>query len=213
MRDERPGSLDLAATGRIDVGAEVRERTGSSRRILTVPNLLSAARIVLIPVFVTLLLDSDTRVPGFILLSLLVSTDWVDGLIARRTGQVTELGKVLDPVADRLALAAALITFVAVDAIPLWAALLVLVRDAVILGAGIVLGARGIRIAVRPMGKYATFTLWWGIGLIAWSNFGFVMDDVAAVIGWVWFIVGVIEYYAATAAYVGDVRRALSGKV
>ena len=188
---------------------DVERRDESSRRLLTVPNVLSAARIALIPVFVILLLDADTRVPGFVLLAVLVSTDWVDGAIARRTGQVTELGKVLDPVADRLALAAALITFLAVDAIPLWAALLVLVRDALILVAGAILGARGIRIAVRPMGKYATFTLWWGIALIAWSNFGFVMDDVAAVIGWVWFVVGVVEYYAATVAYIGDVRHAL----
>lgn len=191
----------------------VGERKESSRRLLTVPNLLSGARIALIPVFVILLLDSDTRVPGFVLLWVLAATDWVDGFIARRTGQVTELGKVLDPLADRLILAAALITFVAVDAIPLWAALLVLVRDALVLAAGIVLGARGIRIAVRPMGKYATFTLWWGIGLIAWSNFRFVLDDVAAVIGWVWFVVGVIEYYAATVAYVGDVRHALRRSV
>lgn len=182
----------------------------ASRRILTVPNLLSGIRIALIPVFVILLLDTDTRVPGFALLAAVVSTDWVDGAIARRTGQVTELGKVLDPLADRLALAAAVITFVAVDAIPLWAALLVLVRDAIVLSVGLVLGARGIRIAVRPMGKYATFTLWWGIGFIAWSSFGFAMDDVAAVIGWAWFLVGVVEYYAATAAYAADVRRAVA---
>lgn len=188
---------------------DVERRDESSRRLLTVPNVLSAARIALIPVFVILLLDGDTRVAGFVLLLVVVSTDWVDGAVARRTGQVTELGKVLDPVADRLALAAALITFLAVDAIPLWAALLVLVRDALILVAGAVLGARGIRIAVRPMGKYATFTLWWGIGFIAWSNLSFVLDDVAAVIGWVWFVVGVVEYYAATVAYIGDVRHAL----
>jgi cardiolipin synthase len=191
------------------VDLDVERRDESSRRLLTVPNVLSAARIALIPVFVILLLDGDTRVAGFVLLLVVVSTDWVDGAVARRTGQVTELGKVLDPVADRLALAAALITFLAVDAIPLWAALLVLVRDALILVAGAVLGARGIRIAVRPMGKYATFTLWWGIGFIAWSNLSFVMDDVAAVIGWVWFVVGVVEYYAATVAYIGDVRHAL----
>jgi cardiolipin synthase (CMP-forming) len=191
------------------VDLDVERRDESSRRLLTVPNVLSAARIALIPVFVILLLDGDTRVAGFVLLLVVVSTDWVDGAVARRTGQVTELGKVLDPVADRLALAAALITFLAVDAIPLWAALLVLVRDALILVAGAVLGARGIRIAVRPMGKYATFTLWWGIGFIAWSNLSFVMDDVAAVIGWVWFVVGIVEYYAATVAYIGDVRHAL----
>jgi cardiolipin synthase (CMP-forming) len=209
VRFRSPGSLNLAASGRIDVSVDVERREDSSRRLLTIPNLLSGARIALIPVFVILLLDSDTRVPGFVLLWILVATDWVDGFIARRTGQVTELGKVLDPLADRLILAAALITLVAVDAIPLWAALLVLIRDALVLAAGIVLGARGIRIAVRPIGKYATFTLCWGIALIAWSNFGFVMDDVAAVIGWVWFVVGVIEYYAATVAYVGDVRQAL----
>lgn len=191
------------------MGLDVDQRQESSRRLLTIPNVLSAARIALIPVFVILLLDGDTRVAGFFLLLVVVSTDWVDGAVARRTGQVTELGKVLDPVADRLALGAALITFLAVDAIPLWAALLVLVRDGLILVAGAVLGARGIRIAVRPMGKYATFTLWWGIGFIAWSSFGFVMDDVAAVIGWVWFIVGILEYYAATVAYIGDVQHAL----
>jgi cardiolipin synthase (CMP-forming) len=195
------------------VDLDVERRDESSRRVLTVPNVLSAARIALIPVFVILLLDSDTRVPGFVLLWVLVATDWVDGFIARRSGQVTELGKVLDPLADRLILAAALITFVRVDAIPLWAALLVLVRDALVLTAGILLGAQGIRIAVRPIGKYATFTLCWGIGLIAWSNFGFVVDDVAAVIGWVWFVVGVIEYYVATAAYIGDVRHALRRSV
>jgi cardiolipin synthase (CMP-forming) len=195
------------------VDLDVERRDESSRRVLTVPNVLSAARIALIPVFVILLLDSDTRVPGFVLLWVLVATDWVDGFIARRSGQVTELGKVLDPLADRLILAAALITFVRVDAIPLWAALLVLVRDALVLTAGILLGAQGIRIAVRPIGKYATFTLCWGIGLIAWSNFGFVVDDVAAVIGWVWFVVGVIEYYVATVAYIGDVRHALRRSV
>jgi cardiolipin synthase (CMP-forming) len=184
----------------------------ASRRLLTVPNLLSGARIALIPVFVVLLLDPDTRVLGYALLVVVFSTDWVDGYIARRTGQVTELGKLLDPVADRLALAAALITFVVVDALPLWAALVVLVRDAVVLIVGTVLGARGIRIAVRPIGKYATFTLWWGVGLIAWSRFDFAMDDVAAVVGWVWFVVGVIEYYAATVAYAGDVREAVAGR-
>ena len=66
----------------------------------------------------------------------MVATDWVDGLVARRTGQVSELGKVLDPTADRLAIAAGLIAFVVRGVIPLWAALLILVRDAVVLIAG-----------------------------------------------------------------------------
>src|SRR4051794_32098916 len=79
---------------------------GSGGRVLTVPNVISALRIVLIPVFVTLILDEDTTTAGLIMFGCVVATDWVDGTIARRAGQVSELGKVLDPVADRLAIAA-----------------------------------------------------------------------------------------------------------
>src|SRR4051794_31177475 len=109
----------------------------SSNRVLTLPNLISFVRILLIPVFVLLLLNDGTERAGLLLLGFVVSTDWVDGQVARRTGQVSEVGKILDPVADRLAIAAALITLVVVDAFPLWAALLILVRDAAILLAGI----------------------------------------------------------------------------
>jgi cardiolipin synthase len=180
-----------------------------SRRILTTPNALSAIRILLIPAFVLLIVEENTRLGGFLLLGAVVSTDWVDGYIARRTGQVTELGKLLDPLADRLAMAAALITFVATDLLPLWAALVILVRDAVVLGAGIWLAITGgPRIEVRTIGKYATFTLMWGLPLIAWGNAELPADDLARVLGWVWFPVGAIEYYAAAAAYARDLRGA-----
>jgi cardiolipin synthase len=181
----------------------------ASRRILTTPNALSAIRILLIPAFVLLIVEEDTRLGGFLLLGAVVSTDWVDGYIARRTGQVTELGKLLDPLADRLAMAAALITFVATDLLPLWAALVILVRDGVVLGAGIWLAITGgPRIEVRTIGKYATFTLMWGLPLIAWGNAGLPADDLARVLGWVWFPVGAIEYYAAAVAYARDLRGA-----
>jgi len=187
------------------------KRPGS--RVLTVPNALSAIRILLIPAFVLLILDQGTRLAGFFLLAAVVSTDWVDGYIARRTGQVTELGKLLDPLADRLAMAAALITFVATDLLPLWAALVILVRDAVVLGAAIWLALTGgPRIEVRAIGKYATFTLMWGLPLIAWGNAGLPADDLATVLGWVWFPVGAIEYYAAAAMYVRDLREAYAAR-
>lgn len=191
--------------------AERSSESLSTRRIATVPNLLSAIRIVLIPAFVFLLIGEETRVAGFLLLGLVVSTDWVDGYIARRTGQVSELGKILDPVADRLALAAALITFVVLDAVPLWAALLVIVRDAVVLVVGgIAALARGVRIEVSAMGKYATFTLMWGIPLVAWGNLGIFPDDAFRVIGWTWFLVGLVEYYAATVGYAIALRQAFA---
>lgn len=184
----------------------------AARRVLTIPNALSAIRILLIPVFVILITDPDTRPGGFLLLGAVQSTDWVDGYIARRTGTVTRLGAILDPLADRLAVGAALITFVAVDIFPLWAALLVLVRDALILLAtAVLIVAGGPRIEVRRIGKIATFTLMWGIPMIAWGNAGLIFDDFMQVLGWIWFAVGLTEYYAATVAYAGDLRRALEG--
>ena len=181
----------------------------SNRRVLTVPNALSAIRILLIPAFVVLILEPDSRLAGFLLLAAVVSTDWVDGYIARRTGQVTELGKLLDPLADRLAMAAALIVFVVTDLLPLWAALVILVRDALVLGVAVWLAVTGgPRIDVRPIGKYATFTLMWGLPLIAWGNAGLPADDLATVLGWVWFPVGAIEYYAAAVVYTRDLRQA-----
>lgn len=190
----------------------MREGSGAADaggRVLTVPNLLSFIRIAAIPVFVLLLLDEDSRLWGFVVLGVVQGTDWVDGYIARRYGQVTELGKVLDPFADRLAVGAALITFVVADLFPLWAALLVLVRDGLILVAvGVLALVGGPRIEVRRIGKIATFTLMWGIPLIAWGNAGLPLDDLTRVHGWIWFSVGYVEYLAATGLYVVDLRQA-----
>jgi cardiolipin synthase (CMP-forming) len=178
-------------------------------RILTIPNVISFLRIALIPVFVVLIVDPDTTFAGLVLFVLVVATDWVDGAIARATGQVSELGKVLDPVADRLAIAAGLIALVVRDAFPLWAALLILVRDLAILVVGIVLLVkRRARIDVRYIGKVATFTLMTSIGCIAWGNLGYVLSEAALACGWAFFAAGIVEYYVATVLYAGDLRRA-----
>jgi cardiolipin synthase (CMP-forming) len=178
--------------------------------ILTIPNLISFARIMLIPLFVYLLSRDGTEYAGLLLLGVVVSTDWLDGYVARRTGQVSEVGRLLDPIADRLAIAAALITLVARDVFPLWAALLILVRDGLVLAAGLgLLFARGARIDVRYVGKVATFTLMFAIPAIAWGNFGLVLAGAARALGWVWFAVGIVEYYVAAALYAGDLWRAV----
>jgi cardiolipin synthase len=178
-----------------------------------VPNVLSAFRILLIPAFVLLLANEDTRLAGFLLMGTVVATDWVDGVVARRTGQVTELGKLLDPLADRLAMGAAIVTLVAVNLLPLWAALIVLIRDGIVLLAAAWLAVTGgPRIDVRPIGKYATFTLMWAVPAIAWGNAGLPVDDLARVFGWTWFVVGTVEYYAAAVAYAFDLRRAFAAR-
>jgi cardiolipin synthase (CMP-forming) len=184
----------------------------SERRVLTLPNLLSVARVLLIPVFVLLLAEEDLRLWGFVLLGFVQATDWVDGYVARRTGTVTTLGKVLDPVADRLVVAAALITFVVIGIFPLWAALIVLVRDGIMTLAVAYLSILRIRMEVRWIGKAATFSLMWGIPLIAWGNAGLYLADLAWTLGWIWFVVGALEYYVAAGAYAMDARAAVAAR-
>jgi len=186
---------------------DVSGPAASSRRVITVPNLISFVRIATIPLFFALIVDEDTTQAGLILFGVVAATDWVDGVVARGTGQVSELGKVLDPVADRLAIAAGLLALVIRGAFPLWAALLILVRDAAILIAGLVLLAkRHARIEVRYLGKVATFGLMMSIGFISWGNLGFGLAPAALACGWAFYAVAIVEYYVAAVLYAGDLR-------
>lgn len=186
----------------------------ASSAIVTVPNILSFARIATIPLFCWLAANERTRVWGILLFAVVVSTDWVDGYVARRTGQVTELGRILDPVADRLAIAAGLVTFAIAGIFPFWAALLILLRDVVVvLGGAVLLWGRNIRVEVRGIGKIATFSLMAAIAWIAWGNAGGPLGDVLLVGGWLAYAVGIVEYYLAAGLYAIDVRDALADRV
>ena len=184
----------------------------ASSAVITVPNILSFARIASIPVFCWLPANERTRLWGILLFAVVVSTDWVDGYVARRTGQVTELGRILDPVADRLAIGAGLITFAISGIFPFWASLLILVRDVAVLlgGAALLWGRREIRVEVRGIGKLATFSLMAAITWVAWGNAGGPLGDVLLVGGWLGYAVGIVEYYVAAGLYAIDVRDALA---
>jgi len=189
------------------------ETMPASSAVLTVPNALSLARIVMIPVFCWLAANEETRLWGIFLFAVTVSTDWVDGYVARRTGQVSELGRILDPVADRLAIAAGLLTFAISGIFPFWAALLILLRDvAVLLGGAALLWGRDIRVDVRWIGKIATASLMIAITWIAWGNAGGPFGEVLLVGGWLAFVVGIVEYYIAAGLYAIDVRDALAAR-
>jgi cardiolipin synthase len=188
-----------------------RAATGATSRIWTTPNALSLLRIAMIPLFVYLMLHEGTELAGLLLFGAVAATDWADGYLARRTGQVSELGKILDPLADRLAIAAGLIAMVVAGAFPLWAALLVLVRDVVILVAGaVLLMTRSARVDVRFIGKVATFGLMLGIGCVAWGGFDLPPAAAAEAIGWVVFSIAIVEYYVATWFYADDLRAAFA---
>jgi cardiolipin synthase (CMP-forming) len=185
----------------------------ASSAVLTIPNLLSGARIAAIPLFCWLTAGPDTRLAGIALFAIVVATDWVDGYVARRLGQVSELGRILDPIADRLAIAAGIIAFTVVGIFPFWAALLVLVRDAVVLlGGATLLWARDLRVDVRGIGKVATFSLMLAITWIAWGNAGGPLGEVLLAAGWLAFAIGIVEYYLATGIYAIDIRDALAAR-
>jgi cardiolipin synthase (CMP-forming) len=184
-------------------------RGPSSSRVLTVPNGISAARIALIPVFVALIIDHDTTTAGLVLFAIVVATDWVDGTIARRTGQVSDVGTILDPVADRLAIAAGLIALVLRGIFPLWAAAAILARDLTVLLVGAIALIRSdVRVEVRWIGKLATFSLMAAIPMVSWGNLALPLAAAATVCGWAAYTVGIVEYYIAAWAYLGDIRHA-----
>ena len=183
----------------------------ASSAVFTIPNLISFLRILLIPVFVSLIVHRATTTAGLIVFAAVVATDWVDGWVARKTGQVSELGKVLDPTADRLAIAAGLIALVVRGVFPLWAALLILIRDAgILIAGGFLLVGRRVRLDVRFIGKAATFMLMMAIPWVSWGNLGLPLADAALVAGWASFAVGIVEYYVAAGVYAGDIRRELA---
>lgn len=185
----------------------------ASSAVITVPNILSFARIALIPVFCWLSANEGTRLWGILLFAIVVSTDWIDGYVARRTGQVSELGRILDPVADRLAIGAGLLTFAISGVFPFWAALLILVRDVtLLLGGAALLWGRDIRVEVRWIGKIATASLMAAIAWIAWGNAEGPLGDVLLVGGWLAYVVGIVEYYITATLYVIDVRDSLAAR-
>jgi cardiolipin synthase len=156
-----------------------------------------------------MIVDEDTTAAGIIVFSVVVATDWVDGTIARSTGQVSHLGKVLDPVADRLAIAAGLIALVVRGLFPWWAAGAIIVRDVLVLAVGaFAVSRRRVRIDVRWIGKIATFSLMAAIPWISWGNLDLPLSEAAAVAGWIAFSVGIVEYYIAAAAYGRDLLAA-----
>ncbi len=132
--------------------------------VWTLPNLITVVRLACIPWFLWLLVAQEDRTLAALLLGALGATDWVDGWIARRFDQVSEVGKVLDPTADRLLLVVALLAIVDDGSIPIWFAVIVLVREVLIGLAALLLLMVGVRrIDVTWWGKTGTFALLWAV--------------------------------------------------
>lgn len=179
------------------------EPEAGSDRILTIPNLISITRLICLPVFVYLLFGRDNRAAAAWLLAALGTSDWIDGYIARHFNQVSDLGKVLDPVADRL------LFFVGVGGImidrscPFWFAMAVLVRETLVTAATLALAAMGARrVDVTWFGKAGTFGLMVAFPLFLASHSTLGWRDTAAWLAWVAAVPGLILSYIALARYV-----------
>lgn len=126
----------------------------------TWPNAVTVVRLAVLPVYVVLVMGTDHWAIAAWLLAMLGATDWVDGYLARRFQQVSSVGKILDPVADRLLVMTGVITIAAVGAVPWWFAGLTLAREVVVSGVTLLLAALGAaRIDVLWWGKVSTFAL------------------------------------------------------
>ena len=177
------------------------------RAALTLPNAISVARICLVPVFVWLLVVEERVAEAGWLFGFIGATDWVDGYLARRLNQVSEAGKFLDPVADRLAVGAALVFGLITGDLPRWFAAAILVREVVISIGGLYLGALGVRLDVRNLGKAATLLVYASIG---WYLVGSGMDvDPLIWLAWALGIPGLVLYYVVAYRYLADARQAL----
>ncbi len=180
---------------------------GATDRILTVPNALSLGRLACIPVFLWLLFAEQQRVAAAWLLAFLGATDWVDGYVARRFNQVSNLGKVLDPVADRLLLGVAVVAILVEGSVPTLVAWLAITREALVSVAAIVLAALGARrIDVSREGKFGTAGLIISFPLFLVSG----GDGIWATVAWIAAVVGLSFGWYAAVMYVPQGRRALA---
>jgi cardiolipin synthase len=182
--------------------------TGTSR-VLTVPNLLSVARLALVPVFLWLLLNGDDG-PALVVLAVATFTDLLDGYIARRFDQITRLGQLLDPAADRLFMLACLLGLAAREILPWWLALLIVARDVFLIVVGVVLVNHGYGpLPVHRLGKIATFCLFYSLPMIVLGQALPVVAPFTDPVGWAFALWGAFLYWWAGILYARQTGRLL----
>jgi cardiolipin synthase len=184
-------------------------------RILTLPNLFTTIRLACIPVFVWLLVRHDRSgwFPAAVLLGALGATDGIDGYLARHLNQVSRVGKVLDPVADRLLLGTAAIAIIVEGAVPTWVAVVAIAREAIVaVGFLSVALAGGRRIDVSWAGKAGTFGLMCALPLFLAGHAPISWSAEAEGAAWAFAIPALAVGWYAALAYIPTARAALKEK-
>jgi cardiolipin synthase len=197
--------------GEVQDDVEDDAGTGSSRhRVWTVPNLLSMLRLAGVPVFLWLVLGPEADGWALLLLAVAGITDFLDGYLARRLGQTSTVGQVLDPVADRLYILAVVVGLALREVIPWWVALLLPLRDLLLWGLVPLLRTRGYSaLPVHFLGKAATFNLLYAFPLLLLGDGEGSLATLANVFGWAFAIWGIGLYWWAGLLYAWQVRTLL----
>ncbi len=140
------------------MGLDAPQMEETALIIFNVPNLLSLSRILSVPIFIVLMLDpSPVRaLAAGIVFSLASATDWLDGYLARKWGQVTKMGKLLDPIADKILIMSALVILVELrpEIVHSWMAILIIGREFAVTGLRAIASSDGIIIPAETVGKY-----------------------------------------------------------
>ena len=189
-----------------------RPPAGEVDTLWTVPNLFTLLRLLCLPLFLYLLLGQGNRAAAAWLLGGLGATDWVDGYLARRLGQVSEFGRKFDPTVDRVLFIVALLAIIADDAAPRWFCIAVLVRE-VVVGATIAIATLAFhmtRFDVTWLGKTATFLLMFAIPGFLLGSSDFPGHDAFTVIAWLLGIPGLVLSYWTAFGYIPEIRRGIA---
>jgi len=183
----------------------------ASDRILTIPNVISSARLLGVGLFWWTLLALEDHTLAAIVILLTGGTDWIDGRLARRLNQVTRLGKALDPAADRLMIASAVIGGMIASVIPPAIGWLLIVREALMSAVTLTLAVKGRgTLEVRRLGKVSTFVLYAAIPAFYLAEGG-VLEGLTAPLAWVAAVIGLALYWVVTLQYLVDARLRLAG--
>ena len=189
--------------------SDVRAEATPARtdRVVTLPNALSVLSLLGVPLFLWLVL---TELDALAIAVLMVSgtTDWLDGKIARAWNQISRLGALLDPAADRLYILATLVGLTVRDVVPLWLTVTLVGRDLVLAGFLPVLRRYGYGpLPVHFLGKAATFNLLAGFPLLLLGEGESLVSQVAHAFGWAFAIWGTALYLWAGVLYVVQVQQ------
>jgi len=188
-----------------------RAEAAPGRQVLTIPNLISFARLAGVPVFIWLVLGVRTQAGDWWAVGLLIAagaSDWLDGKLARALNQQSELGQLLDPAADRLYIVATVIALAVRAIIGWWLVILLAARELVMAVTLLVLRRHGYpALAVSFAGKTATLCLLYAFPLLFLGTHPASYASVARIVGWGFVIWGSALYWCAAVLYMEQTRR------